>query len=88
MTKHEYAFDVKLAGVVRVRADSLENARSAMESALDCANLNVSFSDPLGRVEITEASVYVDDVCGPQLFEVDGKDVYEDEYDEEDEGEE
>ena len=46
-----------------------------MKSALDCADLNVSFCDPNGRIEITEASVYVDDVCGPQLFEVDGKEL-------------
>lgn len=80
MTRHEYAFDVKLAAVVRVEADNIEMARSAMEAALDCADFNLTLPSADARVKITEASVQLDDVSGPELFQVDGNDVYEDEY--------
>ncbi len=84
MSKHEYAFDVKLFAVVRVEADSLARAKRAIVKALDCASFNVSFEHAQGAVRVTEASVDIDESGGPDLFEVDGEFVYEDEYEEKD----
>ena len=71
----EYAFDIKLAAIVRIRAPSLQKAEQALTNALDCANLDVKIQQPVGGVRLTEASVWVDDVEHPYLFEVDGVSV-------------
>jgi hypothetical protein len=85
MNKHEYAFDVKLLAVVRVEAVSLAAARTAIKKALDHADLDVSYEDLRGPVKVTtKASVELDDSNGPELVEVDGEFVYEDEYEEKD----
>jgi len=84
VSKHEYAFDVKLFAIVRVEANSLVTAKWAVEKSLSCADLNVSFEDKRGSVKVTDASVEMDDVCGPELVEVDGEYVYEPEYEEKD----
>jgi hypothetical protein len=75
MTTHEYAFDAKLAAVLRVVAPSEQIARQTIERILDAVNLNTTSEDSLGRVKITEASAYLDDCAGPYLFEIDGKSV-------------
>jgi hypothetical protein len=73
MNKHEYAFDIKMFAVVRVQADNEEKARSALERALDCADLMVRLSDVDGDMLLTEASMHLDDELGPSLFEIDGQ---------------
>ena len=75
----EYAFDVKMFAVVRVKAETRKKAEKILEAALDCADLNVSAHSREGSAQVTEASIYVDDVNYPYLFEVDGIDVDNDE---------
>jgi hypothetical protein len=78
---HEYAFDVKLYAVVRIRAASRKIAERVLEEALDCASLNVILEHEEGKALITEASTHVDDVEFPYLFEYDGRDVEAEEID-------
>lgn len=66
MSTHEYAFDVKLAAVVRVTARSETDARRKLHG-IDAVDLAATPADGL---RITEASV---DDCDPYLFEVDGR---------------
>lgn len=68
----EFAFDVKLYAVIRVKALDQKKAESALATAMDCANLNISIAVDSGTVTLTEASVCVDDDEFPRLFEVDG----------------
>lgn len=70
---HEYAFDVKLYSVVRIRATSRKAAENVLEQALNEASLKIKSRHNNGR--ITEASTYVDDVEFPYLFEFNGRDV-------------
>ena len=72
---HEYAFDVKLAAVVRVWATSEEKARSALFRLVDAMDLMAPAKDREASVLITEASVHVDDEDGPHLFELDGEEL-------------
>ena len=71
---HEYAFDVKLAAVVRVWTTSEENARSALFRLVDALDLMVPAKDGEASVLITEASVH-DDEHWPHLFELDGEEI-------------
>jgi hypothetical protein len=75
----EYAFDVKMFAVVRINALSRKVAEKILNTALDCADLNVSAKSGFDTSTITESSVYIDDVGYPYLFEVDGIDVDNDE---------
>lgn len=77
---HDYAFDVKLAAVVRVRAKDRETAEAMLSDCLDCADFNISIAGKYGNAKVTEASIEVDDVEYPRLFEFDGKNVEFDEY--------
>jgi hypothetical protein len=77
---HEYAFDVKLVAVVRVSASDRETAEAVLSDCLDCADLNVEISGKNGDAKVTEASIEVDDVEYPRLFEFDGENVEFDEY--------
>ncbi len=63
----EYAFDVKLASVIRIFADSETEARKKLDS-IQSVDINVADDD----YHITEASV---DDCNPSLFEIDGREV-------------
>lgn len=76
MKTHEYAFDIKLAAVVRVKAASEKKARAYVLKYLDCVDLSNGEKVAVkGDVVVTEASAEMDDVCGPFLFEVDGEPV-------------
>lgn len=74
-TEHEYAYDINMFAVVRVRATSEAKARAALVRALDAADLNVNLCDREGNLLITEASIALDGADGPSLFEVDGKEA-------------
>ena len=75
MSEHEYAFDVTLSAVVRIKTTSEQTARAAMRRLLDCAGLNVVLCDPIVKLRITEASICDDAGHCPFLFEVDGSSV-------------
>jgi hypothetical protein len=77
---HEYTFDVKLVAVVRVSASDRATAEAVLSDCLDCADLNVKISAKHGDAKVTEASIEVDDVEYPRLFEFDGENVEFDEY--------
>jgi hypothetical protein len=78
-TRHEYAFDVKLVAVVRVKAESLETARESLKAVLDCVDMSDAalegFNNEQGRTgisaKVTEVSLSVDDVGFPCLIEID-----------------
>lgn len=65
----EYAFDVKLAAVIRIKAASEIEARQTLKDVFDCASFNVDVDGTF----ITEASLDIDDADGPHLFEVGGE---------------
>lgn len=67
---HEYAFDVKLAAVVRVKARSQQAALSLLRRKLDCETPPEAEA---AGVRITEISI--DDEAGPHCFEIDGEDT-------------
>lgn len=67
----EYAFDVKLFAVIRVTADSEEEARTAIRDKLDCADANLGAWDD-GSPILCEVSR---DDGEDQLIEVDGEAV-------------
>ncbi len=77
----EFAFDIKLAAVVRVCATDEKSARAILPVVLDCIDLSEATIDGINDgygvadVKLTEASISQDDEDGPQLFEVDGKPV-------------
>ena len=73
----EYAFDAKLAVVVRVTADSLKEAREKLEE-LD----SIDICADEGDCHISEGSL---DDCGPPCFEIDGRGYDDDFSDEESE---
>lgn len=68
----EFAYDIKLAAVVRVKARSSSEAKAFLATALDCVDLKFTFDAKDCRGRITEASLSVDDGEYPYLFEVDG----------------
>ncbi len=79
---HEYAFDVSLNAVVRVKAQSEEHARLALESVLDAVSPSPDFLDGYNtgeeEVRITEFSLSSDDSVftqGAELIEIDQKPV-------------
>ena len=69
----EYAFDVKLAAVVRLNASSEQQARSILERVLDCIDYSRETLDDFSDARLTEVSICVDDANGPMLFEIDGE---------------
>ena len=82
----EYAFDVKLYAVVRVKADSLDKARHALRCVLDCADLSEHTiaginsglaEDGVESVIVTEASLAIGEESDYpdriEPFEIDGK---------------
>jgi len=77
----EFAFDIKLSAVVRVKASSEKAARKILPEVLDSLDLTSceidGFNDSQGvkNVVLTEASISMDDEEGPYLFEIDGEDV-------------
>ena len=75
---HEYAFDVKMSALVRIKANDQEQAERALTRALDCASLKLPGQDAAGEAIITECSIDVDDADYPFLFEIDGKDAESD----------
>jgi len=62
----EYAFDVKLAATVRVKAESLSAAKALLETYGDDIDEQQGFG-----MQLTSCSV---DDCSPHLFEVCGVD--------------
>lgn len=67
---HEYAFDVELASVIRVEADSEAEARELLLKAVQCVEVVHECDSRINSVLITEVSaghIY------PHLFEIDGK---------------
>lgn len=65
----EFAFDSKLWAVVRVTANSEQEAREKVCKAVQAASINWSCGD----VRITEGSI--EDPYEDQLFEIDGESV-------------
>ena len=72
MTEHEYAFEVKLWAVVRVKAQNEEQARTSLEDLVD----RIVVPGPLDSPSVAELTLSTggDDVF---LFEVDGVDTTE-----------
>lgn len=69
MDEREYAFDVKLWAVCRVRAETEAEARAKMLETIAC--INIAFDHD--GVSVTEANIE-DDGDESELFEVDGVD--------------
>lgn len=67
---HEYAFDICLAGALRVKAESEEEARTLMWMLLDTASANLG-AWPGGEPMLCEVSIA--EGTRPSLFEVDGE---------------
>ena len=67
---HEYAFDVKLNAVLRVTAESEEEARTIMAvvESTNADELRLWHSE----VKLTEFSLSSEEAETPELFEVDG----------------
>ncbi len=72
---HEYAFDVKLVAVIRIQSPSKALAIAELTRHVDCLDLCFTLTDADSRIEITEASLSLDDADFPYLFEVDGEPV-------------
>lgn len=66
----EYAFDVKLWAVCRVKADSEKEARKKMLEVVDCIDIGYDSDGVL----LTEASVE-DDGSDSELIEINGEAV-------------
>ena len=64
----EYAFDITLAGALRVEAESEEEARRILFEAIDCADCNLG-AWPNGDPILAELSLRGE----PVLYEVDGE---------------
>lgn len=71
---HEYAFDVKLFAVVRVRAKDEQTARDLIQNNVDGMDLSAGniYGDGWS-LTLTEASADGE----PDLFEIDGEDPEE-----------
>lgn len=68
---HEYAFDVKLFAVIRVKAESLEQARVLMRKVVDAT----APTELPSTVELTEFSLSEDgEDENEEPFEIDGED--------------
>ena len=70
MAQHEYALDVRLFAAIRVKADTLEEARQLVRDTVFTATANLG-AWPNGDPIVCE--VTVDDAVMP-CFEVDGDD--------------
>lgn len=71
-TKHEYAFDVRLQAVIRVKATSIKQARKHMRQVVDAADAK---SLP-PSVQLTEFSLSEDgELDNEQPFEIDGEEL-------------
>ncbi|WP_315768522.1 MULTISPECIES: hypothetical protein [unclassified Bradyrhizobium] len=72
----EYAFDVKLWAVCRVKAEDEKQAREAMKIALDCVDVGFKFGPDIDgcEVSLTEASIE-DEGDSSELIEIDGEAV-------------
>lgn len=68
MTLHEYAFDVKLFAVVKVKAGTEARARIILQEALD----GIYPDGAIDHLYVTSVSITTDD-SEPDLFEVDGE---------------
>lgn len=68
----EYAFDITLCAVARVKATSEKEARRRMHEVIDCIDLSGTPGTVQHCVTLTEASQ--DQSVEPLLFEVDGED--------------
>ena len=70
----EFAFDISLNAVVRVKAATAAKARAALPLVLECMDLSEfaidGINSGIGAIKITEASLSSEE---PSLFEVDGK---------------
>jgi hypothetical protein len=75
MTQHEYAYDIKMFAIIRLRASDRTQAKKLARLAADLACLEFHAADDRLRVAIVDASVHVDDEGGPYLIEIDGEDV-------------
>ena len=78
-TLNEYAFDVKLFAVVRVRAESLEKARAAMHLTVDAMEPTGEWLDSFNsqeQVKVTEVSLAQDGEGENEMpFEINGEDT-------------
>lgn len=76
---HEFAFDAKLAAIVRVKAETYAQAKEALSAvlAVDLSDAAMGGLSEARGITITEASITIDDTNGPQLFELDGEDIEE-----------
>jgi len=76
--QHEYAFDCNLNAVVRVKANSEAEARTAMNEILDACEINAHFlsgyNSKQTELVVTEASIG-HDPAEALLFERDGVEV-------------
>lgn len=84
---NEYAFDVKLFAVVRVKAANEQMARKGLATVIDCLDLSHAtidgMNDVLEEIKITEVSLDADDSCyeqGAELFEVNGEEPEENDH--------
>jgi len=74
MTKHDYAFELKMYAVIRLQAGCEAEARQALLAAFDGVDVTVPQPNP-ALTPLLRASLYVDDELGPHLLEVDGADA-------------
>ena len=72
---HDYTFDIKLAATLRIQAVSRRRAESAIEHAIELAEGFLRSRTSLQEASVSDASLYVDDVCGPLLIERDGVEI-------------
>jgi len=75
MTKHEYAYDIKMFAIIRLYASDKKEAERLLTLAINNARLTIDSVDPEVTSAITDTAINVDDVLGPWLFEIDGEDV-------------
>jgi hypothetical protein len=75
--QHEYAFDVLLKAVVRVKAHDEIEAEALLLSEIDACSID----HQVDKATITEVSVYegADLEPKPHLFEMDGEEIERDE---------
>ena len=67
----EFAFDIMISAVARVKAVNEDEARMFMDEILEGVDLNFVH----GPIKLTEASIVIGGDDEPELFEIDGKEV-------------
>lgn len=72
---HDYAFDMRLRTVARVRARTPEEALRIILLTMDAASVDFRVDGDGGRVCCREISHDHDEADPPSLFEVDGNEV-------------